>query len=326
MTQHDMSNPRPPRPLGAIHGERHYPDGSELFMRLIQDRVYHEPCGGLGVKLIVIDNANSRREPCDCPNSPLPEDVTAGDSQAVHTYVHERWRNQTQLQRADAWRAAEATWRAGPPTPRSHPLAWFDPIAIEVASLLDSHSRSWNARKLTADETGFTIEVEYYYAVRGEWFVEPVRVDAWSAPNLPTTGMIASYLINSIEERLRVKGVMPPLKSESVTFAPAGPATEREHVAVDGTVRKSHYGAGRQPWDDIKDLGWAPHFAAGNVLKYVRRAAAKNGEDDLKKARWYWAELRKIAIADAGPAIGVLGALVGTLKLEELTLLSIEPK
>lgn len=58
--------------------------------------------------------------------------------------------------------------------------------------------------------------------------------------------------------------------------------------------RAKHYGSGRQPWDDIVELGWAPAFAAGNVLKYVRRAAAKNGEDDLRKARWYYHELKKM--------------------------------
>lgn len=61
---------------------------------------------------------------------------------------------------------------------------------------------------------------------------------------------------------------------------------EPEHVAADGSTRKSHYGAGRQPWDDIVDLGWGPAFAAGNVLKYLRRT--KDPDADLKKARWYF--------------------------------------
>lgn len=58
------------------------------------------------------------------------------------------------------------------------------------------------------------------------------------------------------------------------------------------TKRESHYGAGRQPWDDIVDAGWGPAFAAGNVLKYLRR----NKDDpagDLEKARWYWGQLRE---------------------------------
>ena len=62
---------------------------------------------------------------------------------------------------------------------------------------------------------------------------------------------------------------------------------EPEITDAAGIQRKAHYGSGRQPWDDIVEAGWAPAFAAGNVLKYVRRAAAKNGEDDIAKAKWY---------------------------------------
>lgn len=65
------------------------------------------------------------------------------------------------------------------------------------------------------------------------------------------------------------------------------------HVAEDGTERKSRYGAGRQPWDDIKELGWAPHFAAGNVLKYLRRD--KDREHSIESARWYFARLCEMA-------------------------------
>lgn len=69
---------------------------------------------------------------------------------------------------------------------------------------------------------------------------------------------------------------------------------EPEITGIDGTIRKAHYGAGKQPWDEIKELGWAEHFAGGCVLKYVRRHKAKNGQDDLDKARWYWTELDKL--------------------------------
>lgn len=55
--------------------------------------------------------------------------------------------------------------------------------------------------------------------------------------------------------------------------------------------RAAHYGAGRQPWDDMLDVGWAPVFAAASALKYVRRYQNKNGEDDLKKGRWYYHEI-----------------------------------
>lgn len=73
------------------------------------------------------------------------------------------------------------------------------------------------------------------------------------------------------------------------------PTPEPEITAPDGTVRKAHYGTGRQPWDDIMEAGWGAPFAAGNVLKYVRRAAAKNGEDDIAKARWYFKRLSEMA-------------------------------
>lgn len=66
---------------------------------------------------------------------------------------------------------------------------------------------------------------------------------------------------------------------------------EPEIQDANGLARKAHYGDGRQPWDDIKVLGWAPAFAAGNVLKYIRRHAKKNGADDISKARWYYARL-----------------------------------
>lgn len=76
---------------------------------------------------------------------------------------------------------------------------------------------------------------------------------------------------------------------------PRIPFHEPELTASDGTVRKQHYGSGRQPWDDIVAAGWGPHFAAGNVLKYIRRASAKNGADDVKKARWYYEQLMRRA-------------------------------
>lgn len=51
--------------------------------------------------------------------------------------------------------------------------------------------------------------------------------------------------------------------------------------------RQSYYGSGMQPWDLIKSLGWAKHFAAANVVKYVGRYEMKDGLGDLRKARWY---------------------------------------
>ena len=76
---------------------------------------------------------------------------------------------------------------------------------------------------------------------------------------------------------------------------------ETEHTAADGTVRQDHYGAGRQPWDDIKERlppQAAAGFCAGNALKYLRRDATLKGvsrERDLKHARWYFARLLELA-------------------------------
>ncbi len=94
--------------------------------------------------------------------------------------------------------------------------------------------------------------------------------------------------------------------------------TEPEFVAEDGTVRKAHYGTGRQPWDEIVTAGWGAVFAAANVLKYVRRHTRKNGSDDLQKARWYYARLNNMAGVDAALALAKLHHL---LTSEELALL-----
>jgi hypothetical protein len=103
---------------------------------------------------------------------------------------------------------------------------------------------------------------------------------------------------------------------------------EPEHIAEDGTTRKSHYGAGKQPWDFIVEAGWGPEFAAGNVLKYIRRAPNKNGADDVKKARWYYAELLKwVALGrgsvdlNAHPARLAFHKLMEMLTYEERQLL-----
>lgn len=86
----------------------------------------------------------------------------------------------------------------------------------------------------------------------------------------------------------------------------------------DGTVRQAHYGAGRQPWDDIMDLGWGPEFAAGNVLRYLRRDPGLKGVDrerDLRHARWYYAALCKLGSTD------IHTKLMGILSAEETWLL-----
>lgn len=65
-----------------------------------------------------------------------------------------------------------------------------------------------------------------------------------------------------------------------------------------GDGRKQHYGADRQPIDDIMLFGWGPQFCAGNVLKYLRRDKAR--EHSLESARVYWRWLCDLADMDAG--------------------------
>lgn len=100
-------------------------------------------------------------------------------------------------------------------------------------------------------------------------------------------------------------------------------ANEPEHTASDGTTRKTHYGAGRQPWDDIKELGWAPEFAASNVLKYLRRT--KDPLHSRSSARWYFHELQVLAADLAYPWRARAGLahsrLLATLTEGELALL-----
>jgi hypothetical protein len=94
-------------------------------------------------------------------------------------------------------------------------------------------------------------------------------------------------------------------------------------IGIDGTERKEHYGPGKQPWDTIKELGWGPEFAAGNVLKYLRRD--KDKEHSLESARWYYNQLTnlsdyKITFANA-KALDVRNHLYDYLSNDELELL-----
>ena len=56
----------------------------------------------------------------------------------------------------------------------------------------------------------------------------------------------------------------------------------------DETTRQGYYGPdGEQPWDVIKRLGFAAEFAAGNVLKYMKRTKPGQEAHSLASARWY---------------------------------------
>lgn len=68
-----------------------------------------------------------------------------------------------------------------------------------------------------------------------------------------------------------------------------------------GDGRKSHYGPGRQPLDDILESGWAPGFCAGNVLKYLRWA--KDKDHSWESARFYFNLLKQLAMLDSGEIV-----------------------
>jgi hypothetical protein len=72
------------------------------------------------------------------------------------------------------------------------------------------------------------------------------------------------------------------------------------HTDERGVVRQDHYGPGRQPWDDILDANWGPEFAAGNILKYLRRDKQK--EHSLTSANWYHDRLVEMAQGELIPS------------------------
>lgn len=65
---------------------------------------------------------------------------------------------------------------------------------------------------------------------------------------------------------------------------------------------------------DNDAIGWAPEFAAGCVLRYLRRT--KDARHSLESALWYWARLEEMA--EEGHARYVLGILMGLLTADEI--------
>lgn len=103
-------------------------------------------------------------------------------------------------------------------------------------------------------------------------------------------------------------------------FCKANP-DEPEHLDENGVARKDHYGADKQPWDTIKEKGWDSFFAAGNVIKYLRRT--KEPDKDLEKARWYYDRLMEAALNDpTGRASAISTSLGRELTTEEQLRLS----
>lgn len=115
--------------------------------------------------------------------------------------------------------------------------------------------------------------------------------------------------------------MMEKIAPEFVLLAEFERRNVEEHVASDGTTRKTHYGASRQPWDDIKEAGWGPEFCAGNVLKYLRRD--KDLKHSLESAQVYYSWLKNLAFdstlsaSEQGNAISVMSQLNDILTTDE---------
>lgn len=58
-----------------------------------------------------------------------------------------------------------------------------------------------------------------------------------------------------------------------------------QQLAQAKQVGGSHYLKAIQPWDIIR--AWGLGFHRGNIIKYILRAPAKNGKEDLEKAKHY---------------------------------------
>ena len=69
-------------------------------------------------------------------------------------------------------------------------------------------------------------------------------------------------------------------------------------IGQDGTERKDYYGEGEQPWDTMVKRGWAAYFAAGCILKYLRRKKEDQAHHDLESICVYFDWLNKLAEKD----------------------------
>lgn len=103
---------------------------------------------------------------------------------------------------------------------------------------------------------------------------------------------------------------------DCISEKPSGLAPNRDEPGADGTVRKAHYGSGEQPWDTILSQGWGPAFAAGCVVRYLRRDKAV--EHSLESARWYFDRLRGNAVKEHGMWEYEFAKLVNIMSREEL--------
>ena len=91
---------------------------------------------------------------------------------------------------------------------------------------------------------------------------------------------------------------------------------------IDESDRQTYYGDGRQPWDDIVSGGFGGAFAAGSILKYLRRTKGER-DKDVEKARWYWKRLLELSLKSGeDSALMALAWLGQSLDADERKLLT----
>lgn len=105
-------------------------------------------------------------------------------------------------------------------------------------------------------------------------------------------------LVNPAPAKERPVQFIDPAKEAAFLAAKELPGQFAEQSANATQVGGDHYKTQViQPWDFIASNGIG--FLAGNVVKYVARYKAKNGMEDLKKARHY---LDKLIETEGGAA------------------------
>lgn len=131
-----------------------------------------------------------------------------------------------------------------------------------------------------------------------EGYAEGSRVLPRSNLNIPMPpGVKPPRKETTLEEALILAQARATVSK--VVIPPAPEEGEPEFQAADGTVRKKHYGEGKQPWDHMVDLDIAFEFAIGCIIKYPMRDPSVKGisaVEDYKKARWYLARVEEMLL------------------------------
>lgn len=87
-----------------------------------------------------------------------------------------------------------------------------------------------------------------------------------------------------------------------------------EPETFDGGVRPNRRSETHSPWDAIVAEGWAPEFAAGQVLYCLRDPNLWIAFEQRQRACWYWQQLKKLAAeSPASRAHNIIQRLTGGL-------------